>query len=64
MSSDDRDSEFAQLLEELDRLAEEQRVIDARDPNALVECERRLAELRQRIERLRIPGAASPDRKR
>jgi hypothetical protein len=46
-------SELLQLLDELNRLAEEQRVIDARDPNALAECERKLADLGRRIERLK-----------
>ena len=49
---DDLQPETLQLLAELDRLAEEQRLADGRDPHALVECERKLNELRQRIERL------------
>jgi hypothetical protein len=53
MSSAAHHSELLQLLEELDRLAEEQRVIDVRDPHALAECERKLAEIRRRIERLK-----------
>jgi hypothetical protein len=52
MSSNEHRSEVAQLLDELDRLLEEQRVIDIRDPNGLAACERKLEELRRRIERL------------
>ena len=55
MSSNDPRSEVLELLDELDRLAEEQRLVDPRDPNALVECERKLEELRRRIERLQNP---------
>jgi hypothetical protein len=50
--SDDRQPEILRLLEELDRLVEEQRVADGRDPHALLECERKLADLRRRIDRL------------
>ena len=50
--SDDRGPEILRLLDELDRLAEEQRLADGRDPHALLECERKLAALRGRIERL------------
>ena len=53
MPFNDHRSEVLELLDELDRLAEEQRAIDARDPNALVECERKLEELRRRIEQLK-----------
>jgi hypothetical protein len=52
----DPSPEFLELIEELDRLAEEQRVVDTRDPNALAACERKLEELRSRIERLRPKG--------
>jgi hypothetical protein len=55
MSSPDHHAEFVRLLDELDRLAEEQRVIDTRDPNALAKCEHKLEELRRRIERLQRP---------
>lgn len=50
--SDDRQPEILRLLDELDRLAEEQRLVDGRDPDALRECERKLADLRRRIDRL------------
>jgi hypothetical protein len=50
--SDDCQPEILRLLEELDRLVEEQRVADGRDPHALPECERKLADLRRRIDRL------------
>ena len=51
----DHRPEVLELLEELDRLAEEQQLVDARDPNALAECERKLDDLRRRIERLLDP---------
>jgi hypothetical protein len=54
--SDDREPEIQRLLAELDLLAEEQRVADGRDPHALVECDRKLADLRRRIERLQKLG--------
>ena len=55
MSPNDHRPEVLELLEELDRLAEEQRLIDTRDPTALAECERKLDDLRRRIERLLDP---------
>ena len=58
MESDQR-RELLELLEELDRLTEQQRVIDARDPNALAACERKLEELRQRIARLKATKGAA-----
>jgi len=53
--SDDREPEIQKLLEELDHIAEEQRRADGRDPDALVECERKLAEVRRRVARLSNP---------
>jgi hypothetical protein len=54
MPFSDHRREVQQLLEELDRLAERQRVIDTRDPDALRDCERKLEELRRRIAQLRV----------
>lgn len=50
--SEDHQPEALKLLAELDRLAEEQRLADGRDPHALVEYERRLDDLRRRIDQL------------
>jgi hypothetical protein len=52
MSSNEYRAEVVLLLGELDRLLEEQRIVDVRDPNALAACERKLEEVRRRIERL------------
>ena len=38
-----------QLLEELDRLEQEQRTIDLRDPRAVEACHKKIDELRQKI---------------
>ena len=57
-SNDDRADLLRELLSELDEIAEQQRAIDNRDPNALADCERRLLELRQRIARLEEPKAS------
>jgi hypothetical protein len=62
MSFNDHRSEVLELLNELDRLAEEQRLIDARDPNALVQCERKLEELRRRIAQLQSPNESGSRR--
>jgi len=61
--SDDRESEIQRLLEELDHVTEEQRRADGRDPDALVECERKLAEVRQRVARLSNPNGARSEPK-
>ena len=46
---DDRRPELLRLLEELDRVAEQQRAIDLHDPDALLEIEHKIAALRYRI---------------
>ena len=55
--NDDHRPEVVRLLEELEQLAEEQRVVNGRDPNALAECQRKLEDLRRRVERLTEPKA-------
>jgi hypothetical protein len=47
--NDDKRPELLRLLEELDRLAEEQRTVDLHDPAALLEIEHQIAALRYRI---------------
>jgi hypothetical protein len=48
--SEDKHAEHRRLLEELDRLEEEQRTMDLRDPHAVEACQRKIAELRKKIQ--------------
>ena len=43
-----------QLLAELDRLQEEQRQQDLRDPQVMIEYHQKIERLRQKIERLKV----------
>ena len=54
LNEPDHQSELLQLLDELDRLAEEQRIVDTRDPDALTESERKLDAIRHRIHQLKV----------
>ena len=38
-----------QLIEELDRLEQEQRTLDLRDPRAVEECRKKIDDLRRKI---------------
>jgi hypothetical protein len=49
---DEKRPDLVQLLEELDRLQEEQQTLDLRDPHAVDECQRKIDALRQKIKSL------------
>jgi hypothetical protein len=49
---DDEQPDFLQLMDELDRLEEEQRELDLRDPAAVDELQRKIDALREKIARL------------
>jgi hypothetical protein len=65
MPLDDHHAERKRLLDELDHLDEEKRSIDTRDPNAFAEWQRKLQDLRRRIEAVtRSNGAAAAPKER
>ena len=49
---DDQRPDLLRLMEELDRLEEEQRELDLRDPAAVEQHQRKIDALRQKIARL------------
>jgi hypothetical protein len=64
MPLDDHHAERQRLLDELDRLDEEKRTIDTRDPNAFAAWQRKLQDLRRRIDAVTRPGAAAEPKQR
>ena len=57
--SNDKQAEHRHLLEELDRLEEERRTLDLRDPRAVEACERKIDELRRKIQLLDVRDHAA-----